>query len=236
MSGGVVSRSQIECKELEWCIAEERLGTYGPPHVTLLAGEDARAGALRLYDWHMSMAAALLPICHGFEVVVRNAASDAIEAYYGPTWPWAPSFVTSLPTGYAPNYNAQEDLRRVKRVKNTTGTIIAELKFVFWEKMFTSRHDGRLWKDHLRAASFPNMPVALDTKSGRGAVREQVESVRLLRNRIAHHEPILDTSKYDIGGLIDNMHEVISWRSAVAHAWLAPRFVEARAVLDQRPI
>jgi hypothetical protein len=37
-----------------------------------------------------------------------------------------------------------------RRREPTTGKVIPELKFVFWQKMFTGRHDVRVWDPHLR--------------------------------------------------------------------------------------
>lgn len=52
-----------------------------------------------LYAWNAQVAAYLLMPLHICEVVVRNAAADAIEAIHGTNWPWNPGFQSSLPTG-----------------------------------------------------------------------------------------------------------------------------------------
>ncbi|WP_246183114.1 hypothetical protein [Mycolicibacterium grossiae] len=43
------------------------------------------------------------------------------------------------------------------------GKVIPELKFVFWENLFTRRHDGRLWNRHLRTV-LPNLDASQPTK------------------------------------------------------------------------
>lgn len=45
------------------------------------------AGALALYAWNAQVSAALMAPLHLCEVVVRNAAADAIAAVYGVNWP-----------------------------------------------------------------------------------------------------------------------------------------------------
>lgn len=42
------------------------------------------------------------------------------------------------------------DLIRSRHNAETTGKVIPELKFVFWQKMFTGRYDDRIWNQHLR--------------------------------------------------------------------------------------
>ena len=104
--------------------------------------------ALKLYAWNARVSGEFMAPLHLCEVVVRNAASEAIEIVYGPLWPWSPGFEQSLPTQNG--YNPRRDLQSARRGMNTAGKVIPELKFVFWQKLFTSRYDGRLWTPYLR--------------------------------------------------------------------------------------
>ena len=72
------------------------------------------------------------------EVATRNAVSDALTTVYGPRWPWTTTFAASLP---APprGWDPRRDLSSVRAHELTTGNVIAELKFVFWQKMSTTR-------------------------------------------------------------------------------------------------
>ena len=99
--------------------------------------------ALELYDWNAQVSGAFMAPLHICEVVMRNAVSDALTAVYGARWPWSSVFEASLPASAA-GYNPRGDLQRARTAHQTTGKVIPELKFVFWQKMFTSRHDGRL--------------------------------------------------------------------------------------------
>ncbi|MFX7776723.1 hypothetical protein ABTJ98_22060, partial [Acinetobacter baumannii] len=75
-----------------------------------------------------------------------------------------------------------------RSAQSTTGKVIAELRFVFWQKLFTGRHDVRLWLPHI-AAAFPLAPAG-NAASLRGRIYDDLEALRRLRNRLAHHEPI----------------------------------------------
>ena len=125
---------------------------------------------------------------HICEVVVRNCVSDALEAVYGPRWPWDPTFLLSLPDIYG-HYNPRRDLRTVALAQPTTGKVIPELKFVFWQEMFTKRHDTRIWKPHLKRV-FPGHDPAKSVVALRKKIYADLGEIRELRNRIAHHEPI----------------------------------------------
>lgn len=176
---------QIACA-VKSALSPARMSTYESK--ALSAGYDAAAG-LTLYAWNARVSGTLLVPLHICEVVIRNAVADALDAMHGPQWPWNPGFERSLPRQGGPGYDALSDLQSVRRKVATTGQVIAELKFVFWEKMFTSRHDHRIWNAHLRRV----MPKLDETKSiaeNRKRIFEDLNEIRLLRNRIAHHEPI----------------------------------------------
>ena len=128
------------------------------------ASDDPRA--LALYAWNARVSSALLAPLHICEVVIRNAASEAIEQVYGPRWPWQIGFEQSLPSPRT-GYNPQRDLQNARSRVNTTGKVIPELKFVFWQRLFTSRHDQRLWNPYLRLV-LPNL----------GRLRQWPNSVR----------------------------------------------------------
>jgi hypothetical protein len=80
---------------------------------------------------------------HFAEITTRNAVVEALTAVYGARWPWNPTFVRSLPNPKGKVFNLRRNLQVVASHELTTGKVIAELKFVFWQTMFTACHDGR---------------------------------------------------------------------------------------------
>lgn len=71
-----------------------RMGTF---EVAAGVQSDDDPAALLLYAWNAEVSGAFLAPLHVCEVVVRNAVSDALEALYGPRWPWSATFERSLP-------------------------------------------------------------------------------------------------------------------------------------------
>ncbi|MET3109390.1 hypothetical protein AAKU58_004242 [Oxalobacteraceae bacterium GrIS 1.18] len=151
------------------------------------------------------------------EVVVRNAVSEALTALtaeYGANWPWNPAFVGSLPT--KGKFNMRTHLTSKRKGKVTTGKVIPELAFVFWEKMFTGRFDAQIWNKHL-ANVMPNLNAAWSVQTARGKISVDLNKIRGLRNRIAHHEPIFSRPLASEFALIE---ELIQFRCPVTAAWM----------------
>ncbi len=171
-------------------------------------------GALALYAWNSQVSAAMLSPLHMCEVVIRNAVSDALTGEYGDRWPWNPAFEKSLPT--SGKFNMRAHLTTKRKGKPTTGKVIPELAFVFWEKMFTGRFDGNVWNRHL-ANVMPHLDPSWNTQTARGKVNKDINQIRALRNRIAHHEPIIKRSLSDDFQLIQ---ELIGFRCPVTAAWM----------------
>lgn len=192
------------------------------------AGHD-QAAALELYAWNAQVSSALMVPAHFAEIASRNAAAEALEAVYGPQWPWAAGTARSLPnprSGYSP----QRDLQRTATRQPTTGKVIAELKFAFWGKLFTARHDQRVWVPRIHSL-FPNADPDLSVADLRLRIANDLESIRVLRNRIAHHEPI---HTRDLDEDLARMLDLIELRSSSTARWV--RAIEtSTAVLASRP-
>lgn len=192
-------------------LSAARLGTYERESFSVVADDLA---PLKLYSWNAQVSAALLAPLHVCEVVVRNAASDALEAVYGPRWPWSSGFLRSLPN--SGGYNPQRDLEAARRSQPTAGKVIPELKFVFWQKMFTQRHDARLWIPHLRTV-LPNIDPTKSIQELRQGIYDDLELIRRLRNRIAHHEPIF---KRNLNEDFECVGNLVGFRCATTKDWM----------------
>jgi hypothetical protein len=121
-------------------------------------------------------------------------------------------------------------LTQVAQQQSTTGKVVAELKFVFWEKMLTSRHDERIWNDHLKTV-FPYAPDTLNTAELRTRIYTDVFKIRKLRNRIAHHEPIFVR---DLQAEYDTIFELIQWRDQATANWM-DEFQQVKKLLAEEP-
>jgi hypothetical protein len=91
------------------------------------------------------------------------------------------------------------------------GRIVAALTFSFWTAMFGKDYET-LWQTTLhRIAKKPD---------GKGLRRKDFSTpltqIRLLRNRVAHHEPIIN---WDLPKHYGNIINLTRWLSTVAAEW-----------------
>jgi hypothetical protein len=172
---------------LETSISSERMATY----VSEAAGD--RELALRLYTWNTAISAAFYGPLQGLEVAVRNAMHQQLAAKYGADW--------------YNNHACGLDAGALRRLEQAVASlksggypldpphVVAELPFGFWVSLlgpggkppspeFRKRnYEMTLWRPALFKA-FPHCRLS------RRETHKPLNSLRTLRNRIAHHEPV----------------------------------------------
>ena len=155
--------------------------------------------ALARYGWNARAAAAFHHDLGHLEVALRNAYDRALSSRdrAGDThWVHAPErhFPRQMRKGRRGPYDANHTTRKkiteaVSAAAEHSGTdqpapgkVIAELNLGFWRYLTVNRHD-QLWRTHLHR-TFPQGTKRID-------VRDRVDQLHSLRNRVAHHEPLL---------------------------------------------
>jgi cytosine deaminase len=94
-------------------------------------------------------------------------------------------------------------------VSVTPGRVIAELNFGFWLRLFSGQYEKEIWVKHLRR-------LYAATRQ-RKAVHDRLMQIKTLRNRIAHHEPLIRRNPpKDYCDLL----EAIGWLSPTVLAWV----------------
>jgi hypothetical protein len=146
--------------------------------------------ALELYRWNSFLAHSLYWPIQTLEVASRNSISNVLTYRFGRDWHTSEKFRRQLSAEDANKLNETIERQcRERKIRNPpVDAVVADLPFGFWTSMLTARYAVPLiWQKNLSVA-FPHMPAALPLKS----VLRPMEDVRILRNRIAHHEPIFD--------------------------------------------
>lgn len=197
---------------LEAALSPERLTTY-----MAQAGRD-RGAAIDLYLHNTKLSEALYTPLQGIEICVRNAVARRMATAFGPRW---------YQPGIAPvQHPLTEMLAKAMRTIRTTGKpitegrIVAELNFGFWVGALGPRYENALWRPALRHA-FPHRPRGVERKR----IHAALNAVRGLRNRVAHHEPVLHR---DLRGDHKLILTVISWVCPHTADWVGAhsRFLE----------
>lgn len=215
--------SADEIHSISLTLSTARFSTY------LEAKQECSQAAFNLYQWNLQVSSAMLAPLHVFEVTLRNALSEALEEIHGERWPWSEGFLRSLPNPPR-GYSQEKDLRQTARNHDTTGKVIADLKFAFWDKILAKRFGAPIWKNKLRTV-FPNAPRELSGDNLRKEIQLYTNDIRKLRNRIAHHEPIFQRQ---LDRDLRNMLTIISWRNYETMQWLEG-IQQVSGILAERP-
>jgi len=205
-------------------ISEPRFATY------LRHCENDRRAALSLYQWNLEISSAFIVPLHLLEVSIRNAVVEALEDVHTSNWPWTQGFIISLPnpnSGYSP----RQHLQGIAQRQPTMGKVVAELNLVFWERMFTRRHDSRIWSGRVNPL-FENAPAEYSAKQIRAAIHDDLRQIRGLRNRIAHHEPIFSR---ELSADYETIYRLMLWRSAITSEWMND-IQTVTKLISERPV
>jgi hypothetical protein len=168
------------------------------------------ASAVNLYEWHAVLGMASFGLIHHFEILIRNTM-DAALGQGQPQAPikdtWLGDFDVLRPDGIRQVLSAINRLEKGGVV--TRGGIVASLSFSFWADLF-GRHYEDLWRQRLFLA-FPH------GRSSRKALGNRMRRIQRFRNRIAHHDSLLDQ---DVPALLSDMLEIAGWIDPCARAWI----------------
>ena len=143
------------------------------------------------------------------EVTLRNAIDAQLVALHGNDWHSSVHFRSSVLT---PESLAALDKAISRAGLNASrGQVIAELTFDFWSNLLRPAY-GSFWRTNLNVV-FPNIPSRLSRRD----VQAMVRDINIFRNRVAHHEPVLDLNITDIHAKIV---ELVDLRCAQTAGWL----------------
>lgn len=210
-----------EIKALREAISPERLTTY----VRAAHGNARRA--LDLYVWNVNAAAALYAVLQVNEIALRNAINRALVSQFGAHWPYSAGFLRTLPTHERDTFESgRSRLERNLRLPHvSTGDVVAAQTYGFWVMLLTARFQGRIWQQEF-ATSFPGAPPQVT----RAVVHDRAEEIRRLRNRIAHHEPLLN---HDLLGAYQRAASMVRWVSPMLSQWAAIHWPVNRELLKR---
>ncbi|CAD7721803.1 hypothetical protein FHT05_003948 [Xanthomonas arboricola] len=193
-------------ENFEAALSLERFGRY------LAWANGDRIKAIALYTLNTQLSESLYTPLQTLEVALRNRVHTVLAEAIGQYWFEAETGVLKGP--YQDQQVAQAKAELLTGGKHVSaGGVVAGLTFSFWTTMFNKDYEI-LWQQILHRIADTNAPKGLKRKSFSGPL----SSIRQLRNRIAHHEPIL---AWDLHKKHQQMLEMISWLSPPAAAWCA---------------
>ena len=196
--------------------------------------------ALSLYEKNAALTEAVFGLLQGVEVPVRNSMHYVMSTALGFDDWYRHNLPLPFPTARiltlsAPMQKMIDKARRSAGAGATIGKVIAELTFGFWPFLIAGQYHD-LWSDCLHSA----FPHARQMKRSR--IHRRLEAIQRLRNRVAHHEPILSSRSEIYTGYINQptislaaILECVTWVSPSTGAWLrdTSRYDQAVVLLSQ---
>ena len=191
--------------KIELGLSTERLGAYAISHG---GGPPDPCATLARYLLNMALCESLYSPLQLCEIALRNAIHRHVSALMGRVdWYDDPGF---LLTPWAADEVAKVKSRITKTGKPiTAGRVVAELQFGFWISLFEVHYEQRTpFLPGAIKTVFPRLPKSLHKRKDR---KGDLDKIRLLRNRVFHHERIVHWK--DLDARHDLILQVIAWIS-----------------------
>lgn len=204
-------------ENFEEALSLERFGRY----LAWAAGD--RGQAIALYGLNTRLSESLYTPLQTLEVALRNRIHTVLAEAKGADWYREAAGLLLVPHQSEQAAKAMEELVHARKPV-TAGGVVASLTFSFWTAMFNKDYET-LWQQTLHRIADPTAPKGLKRKSFSGPLTP----IRVLRNRIAHYEPILG---WDLRKHHARIIELIEWLSPPAAKWCSEndRFLQVYPV------
>ena len=191
---------QVLIAKLESSLSEARLRAYK------WAADEVPELTLARYLWNTRLAEALYPVLNSFETALRNRLNAELFRQYGPQWydkPWLGD------VGARAIASAKSKLQNKNR-KVTPDRLVAELTLGFWVALFYRDYEKHIWQT--QGALQRVLPyVAPKNRRQLKNLRPRLETMRELRNRVSHHEPVWKDE--NLQQTHADLRELIQWMS-----------------------
>ncbi|MCH9845296.1 MAG: Abi family protein [Alphaproteobacteria bacterium] len=135
--------------------------------------------AYQQYMYNLEVSAVLYQNIHWLEIALRNAINAKLREEKGDRW-YHENFIVET------ERNNVNDIvmRPSARQPLSNADMVAQLNFGFWCGLFKNRYE-LLWRQELRDI------FTCSVQLRRRNIEMKLRSIKYVRNRIAHYEPIL---------------------------------------------
>lgn len=162
-------------------LSAPRFGTY------LSAADNDDANAINLYQWNSRISQSFYIYLQSWEICLRNKLNAFLIWKYNEGWPYESNRVLRNMKG-DDRRRLQETISRQERARKIspvpTSIIVADLSAGFWVSQISVNYEVHYqWRYNLNRI-FPHAKLA------RADAWKICEDLLILRNRIAHHEPV----------------------------------------------
>ena len=179
--------------------------------------------ALELYGWNQEVGASLTVTLAEVEVCLRNRIAGALDDAYGHKWHRVARF-RNAHTEIQHELDKAEG--RIRKAVPSVPDIIAASDFNLWRELCKPAYAGVFWAKRIPLA-FPHMTLVGKEREVLTELHRRVDLLLKLRNRIAHHEPIIGSKLEKVGAKLADRHrdatELLQWMSPDLACWVLAR-------------
>lgn len=213
----------MKYSEFQQILSGERLQRY------LLACDNNTRKTMTLYRLNLNLSQEVFTLLSCFEVAVRNAIDRILTERLGENW----LRDAVLDGGIFDVPGCRDSAKIIKKAYNrlmrdgsySHPKLLAEMEFGVWKYMFANPQYRAVGRTLL--AIFPNKPrSSAEVQYNNTFIFNELDGVNILRNRIAHHEPIcfarrqpeIETSY--ILNAYQTLHKLFMWMGIDSHSLL----------------
>lgn len=209
-----------QIKAIYRAISPDRIGKY------LVAAGHNPNRAMLLYIWNARLGEAFhLPI-QAVEVALRNCVNAALLAQFGTKWWLNPAYLGLVDHDRKSDLEAVRRRIRHRKQAENIGQVVAGLSFGFWVGMLQPRYNPELWSRQIKHA-FPHLPKDKSRKT----LAKTAGAIAGLRNRISHHEPLIER---DHSADYKLVMEMLSCLCPHKMSWIEP-YCRVQQIIRERP-
>ena len=173
------------------------------------------------YHRNILLSESLFPTLHYFEICFRNKIDQVLISLYGENWLIAqPKTLYTSPQNKEHIKRIYSKLQHHNKNQPSHNDVLAQMTFGFWVSFFQKRYDPSIWhRKYALKIMFPNI---LNKYRKRNYLEEKLLTIKSLRNRIAHHEPIANSH-------VDHLHST----HAICHTLIGGMSSDALSFLQR---
>lgn len=213
----------MKFNEFQTIISSERLQRY------LIACNGDTRKTMTLYRLNLNLSQEVFTLLSCFEVAVRNAVNSVLETHLGGNWlrdAVMPGGIFDNPRCHDSANIIRKAYTRLQRANSYSHPkLLAEMEFGVWKYMFANpqyRATGRVL-----LSIFPNKPISTaQCQYNNTYMFNELDGINILRNRIAHHEPICFALRQPAIGTsyilnaYQRLHTLFLWMGIDSHSLL----------------
>ena len=213
----------MKFNDFQAIISAERLQRY----LTACGGDTKKT--MTLYSLNLNLSQEVFTLLSCFEVAIRNSIDAVLVANLGCDWlrdAVMPGGIFDIPDCRDSAKIIRKAYTRLQRNHSYTHSkLLAEMEFGVWKYMFANpqyRVTGRVL-----LSIFPNKPRSTaQCQYNNTYMFNELDGINILRNRIAHHEPICFSLRQPSIGTsyilnaYQQLHTLFLWMGIDSHSLL----------------